>query len=118
LNKDYLIGEAKKEVLKMVDDGYTPPAKKKYPVMGQEAQGMVLADLNNMSCGGYVPKHMGEITKKIVYCMTGGEARQGQLVSEDYLCKLEREAFVDLWRTEETQKMAEHIMKTGKPLML
>ena len=38
-NKDYLIGEAKKEVLKMVDDGYAPPAKKKYPVMGREAPG-------------------------------------------------------------------------------
>ena len=118
MNKDYLIGEAKKEVLKMVDDGYTPPAKQKYPVMGQEAQGMVWAELNNMGCGSYLPKHMGQIARKIIYCMSGGEARQGQLVSEDYLCKLEREAFVDLWRTEETQKMAEHIMKTGKPLFL
>lgn len=117
-NKDNLIGEAKKECLKMLDDGYTPPAKKKYPVMGQEAQGMIWAELNNMKHGGYIPKHMEFIAKKIAYCMTGGEARQGQLVSEDYLCTLEREAFVDLWKTEETQKMAEHILNTGKPLMI
>ncbi len=71
-----------------------------------------------MSEGGYLPKHMEHIAKKVICCMTGGEARQGQLVSEDYLCKLEREAFVELWKTEETQKMAEHIMTTGKPLML
>ena len=58
------------------------------------------------------------IAKKAIYCMSGGEARQGQLVSEEYLMKLEREAFVDLWRTENTQKMANHIMTTGKPLML
>ena len=118
LNKDYLIGEAKKEVLKMVDDGYTPPAMKKYPVMGQEAQGMIYAEMMNMAGGGYIPKHMEKIAKRAIYCMSGGEARQGQLVSEDYLMKLEREAFVDLWKTEETQKMAEHIMNTGKPLML
>jgi 3-hydroxyacyl-CoA dehydrogenase len=118
MNKDSLIGEAKKEVLKMVDDGYTPPVKKKIPVMGQEAQGMVWAEMNNMSSGGFIPNHMQAIAKKIIYCMSGGEARQGQLVSEDYLCKLEREAFVELWRTEETQKMAEHIMKTGRPLLI
>jgi len=50
--------------------------------------------------------------------MSGGEAKQGQLVSEEYLMKLEREAFVELWRTENTQKMANAIMTTGKPLML
>lgn len=118
MNKDYLIGEAKKEVLKMVDDGYRPPAKKLYPVMGQEAQGMVWAEMNNMSVGGYIPKHMQTISKKIIYCMSGGEARQGQMVSEEYLCKIEREAFVELWKTTETQQMADHIMKTGKPLFI
>jgi len=39
-------------------------------------------------------------------------------VSEEYLMTLEREAFVDLWKTENTQKMAEHIMTTGKPLFI
>jgi 3-hydroxyacyl-CoA dehydrogenase len=117
-NKDNLIGEAKKEVLTMVANGYVSPAKKKYPVMGQEAQGMVWANLQDMSIGGYIPKHMEFIAKKAIYCMSGGEARQGQLVSEEYLQKLEREAFVDLWKTENTQKMAAHIMSTGKPLMI
>jgi len=118
MNKDHLIGEAKKEVLTMVEQGYNPPAKKKYPVMGREAQGMIWAELYNMGVGGYLPKHMGNIARKIIYCLSGGEAKQGQMVSEEYLCKLEREAFVELWRTEETQKMADHILKTGKPLFM
>ncbi len=117
-NKDNLIGEAKKEVLRMVEDGYTPPVKKKYPVMGQTAQGMVWAQMNDMKNGGFLPPHMEVISKKAIYCMSGGEATQGQLVSEEYMMTLEREAFVDLWKTEGTQKMAEHIMKTGKPLMI
>jgi 3-hydroxyacyl-CoA dehydrogenase len=118
MNRDHLIGEAKKEVLTMVEQGYNPPAKKKYPVMGREGQGMIWAELHNMSAGGYLPKHMGNIAKKIIYCLSGGDAAQGQLVSEEYLCKLEREAFVELWKTPETQKMAEHILKTGKPLFM
>jgi len=118
MNKDHLIGEAKKEVLSMIELGYNPPAKKKYPVMGREAQGMIWAELHNMGVGGYIPKHMGQIARKIIYCISGGEAKQGQMVTEEYLCQLEREAFVELWQTEETQKMAEHILKTGKPLFM
>jgi 3-hydroxyacyl-CoA dehydrogenase len=117
-NKDYLIGEAKKEVLRMVDDGFVPPVKTKIPVLGREAHGMVWANLADMKNGGYITPHMETIAKKIAVCMSGGDVPTGTLVTEDHLMKLEREAFVDLWRTEETQKMAAHILATGKPLMI
>jgi len=117
-NKDNLIGEAKKEVLKMVDDGYAPPRKIKRAVFGREAQGMIWAEMNNMKSGGYITPHMEFIAKKIAVCMAGGDVPQGTLVSEEHLMTLEREAFVELWKTENTQKMAENIMKTGKPLFL
>jgi 3-hydroxyacyl-CoA dehydrogenase len=118
MNRDNLIGEAKKEVLKMVDDGYAPPLKKKIAVFGREAQGMIWAEMNNMKGGGYITPHMEFIAKKICVCMSGGDVPTGTLVSEEHLMTLEREAFVDLWKTENTQKMAEHILTTGKPLML
>ena len=102
----------------MVEDGYAPPKKEKIPVFGREAHGMLWAEMKNMMAGGFITPHMETIAKKAAYCMSGGDVVQGTLVSEEYLMKLEREAFVDLWRTENTQKMAEHMMKTGKPLML
>jgi 3-hydroxyacyl-CoA dehydrogenase len=117
-NKDYLIGEAKKEVLKMVDEGYMPPAQKKLPVMGREGYGMALANLSNMEKGGYVPGHMGFITKKIATVLSGGDVIGGLEVPEEHLLKTEREAFVELWKTENTQKMAEHMLKNGKPLFI
>jgi len=118
MNRDNLIGEAKKEVLKMVDDGYAPPIKKGIPVFGRDAMGMIEAEMLNMRSGGYIPPHMEFIAKKMAVCMSGGDVLQGTAVSEEYLQRLERDAFVDLWKTENTQKMAENIMKTGKPLML
>ncbi len=118
MNRDTLIGEAKKEVLKMLDDGYAPPLKTKIPVLGREAVGMVWAELFNMKGGGYIPPHMETISKKIAVCLSGGDVPSGTAVSEEHLMTLEREAFVDLWKTENTQKMAENIMKTGKPLMI
>lgn len=117
-NKDLLIGEAKKEVLKMVDDGYMPPKKKKTMVFGREAHGMLWAEMLNMKAGGYITPHMEFVAKKAAYCMSGGDVPQGTMVSEEYLMTLEREAFVELWKTEGTQKMAEHIMTTGKPLFI
>ena len=118
MNRDNLIGEAKKEVLKMVDDGYAPPLKVKIPVFGSDAQGMIAAEMLNMRNGGYITPHMELIAKKIAFCMSGGDVGKGLKVSEEYLQGLERQAFIELWQTENTQKMAEHIMKTGKPLML
>ncbi|MBN1635839.1 MAG: enoyl-CoA hydratase/isomerase family protein, partial [Deltaproteobacteria bacterium] len=118
MNRDNLIGEAKKEVLKMVDDGYAPPLKKKIPVIGREAHGMIEAEMLNMRGGGYITPHMEFIAKKIAFCMSGGDVPCGTEVSEEHLMNLERNTFVDLWKTENTQKMAEHIMKTGRPLMI
>ena len=74
--------------------------------------------MHNMKGGGHITPHMEFIAKKIAVCMSGGDVPTGTPVSEEHMMKIEREAFVDLWKTENTQKMAEHIMKTGKPLFL
>ena len=102
----------------MVDDGYVPPRKSTFPVMGSEGQGMAWANLFNLTEGGYVPNHMAHITKNIAYVLAGGDVIQGTVVSEQHILDLEREAFVELWKTENTVKMAEHILNTGKPLFI
>jgi hypothetical protein len=56
-NRDYLIGEAKKEVLKMVDEGYAPPVKRPVKVFGAAAQGMIDAELFNMQSAKYVSEY-------------------------------------------------------------
>jgi len=117
-NKDALIGEAKREVLQMVEDGYRPPAKVAIPVMGRNGIGMINAGMYSMEVGGLVPPHMGAIMKKITAIVAGGDVPQGTLVTEQYILDLEIQTFVDLWKTEQTPKMAAHILKTGKPLMM
>jgi len=117
-NKDYLIGEAKKEVLRMIEDGYTAPVKTKIKVMGYAAMGMIDANVPDMLVAGHITPHMAHIAKTIGYVISGGEAKPGSYVSEDYMLQLEREAFVELWKTENSQKMAEHMFTKGKPLMI
>jgi 3-hydroxyacyl-CoA dehydrogenase len=111
-----LIGEAKKEVLRMVDDGYTPPVKKPIRVFGEAAWGMVNAELLNMQAAGFVSEYDSYLAGRVAYVIAGGEARTGSYVSEDGLLALERATFVDLLRQEKTLARIDHMLKTGKPL--
>jgi len=71
-----------------------------------------------MLAGGMITPHMAHIARTIAYVLSGGQALPGSDISEDTMLKLEIEAFVDLWKTENTQKMAEHMATKGKPLFL
>ncbi|HKJ98390.1 MAG TPA: 3-hydroxyacyl-CoA dehydrogenase NAD-binding domain-containing protein [Desulfotignum sp.] len=115
-NRDTLVGEAKKEVLRMVDDGYAPPMKQPLKVMGDAGQGMVNAEIFNMRNGNFMSDHDAFLAKRIAYVMSGGDVNVGSEVDEDTILKLEREAFVDFCKEEKTVARIDHMLKTGKPL--
>jgi len=115
-NRDYLIGEAKKEVLRMVEAGFAPPIKKKIPVMGQAAQGMIKAEIYNMLQGQFISEYDAFLAERIAYVISGGDTRDNSEVDEEVILKLEREAFVGLWKQEKTLARVEHFLKTGRPL--
>jgi 3-hydroxyacyl-CoA dehydrogenase len=115
-NRDYLIGEAKKEVLQMVDEGYAPPVKRPIKVLGQAAQGMINTEILNMLSGKFVTEHDGFLAKRIAYVISGGDVRDNSEIEEDVILKLEKEAFVDFLKEEKTVARIEYMLKTGKPL--
>ncbi len=115
-NRNYLIGEAKKEVLKMVDEGYAPPIQRKIKVFGQAALGMIHTEIFNMLSGRFITEYDAFLAKRIAYVISGGDIRDNSEVEEDVILKLEREAFVDFWKEEKTVARVEHMLKTGKPL--
>jgi 3-hydroxyacyl-CoA dehydrogenase len=115
-NRDYLIGEAKKEVLKMVDEGYAPPIKQPIKVLGQAAQGMIEVEIFNMLEGKYISEYDAFLAKRIAYVISGGDVRDNSIIEEDVILNLEREAFVDFWKEEKTLDRVEHMLKTGRPL--
>jgi 3-hydroxyacyl-CoA dehydrogenase len=115
-NREYLIGEAKKEVLRWVDAGYAPPIKKKIPVMGQAAQGMIKAEIYNMLQGRFISEYDAFLAERIAYVISGGDVRDNSEVDEVVILNLEREAFVDFWKQEKTLARVDHFLKTGKPL--
>jgi len=115
-NRDHLIGEAKKEVLTMLDNGYTPPAKRKLKVFGESGQGMINGEIHNMLSAGFVTEHDGFLAKRIAYVLGGGDVRANSDIDEEVIIRLEREAFMDFLKEEKTLARIDHLLKTGKPL--
>ena len=115
-NRDYLIGEAKKEVLRMLADGYTPPLKKKVKVLGDTAQGLVEKRISDMQLGGFISEYDGVLARRVATVISGGDVRYASEVDEDLILKLERDAFIDLMKEKKTHARVEHMLRTGKPL--
>ena len=115
-NRDYLVGEAKKEVLDMVAAGYAPPVRRPIPVMGESGQGMIDAELYNMHSAQFVSEHDAYLASRIAFVLSGGQTRTNASVDEEVLLTLERQAFIDFLKQEKTVARIDHMLKTGKPL--
>ena len=56
------------------------------------------------------------VAKKLAYVMCGGDLSEPQLVTEQYLLDLEREAFLSLCGEKKTLERIQSVLKSGKPL--
>lgn len=116
VNAGRLLAEAKKRALELAD-GYVPKTPRTdVRVMGRGGLALVKVAADQMKFGGYASEHDRLITEKIGYVMCGGDLSYPQLVSEQYLLDLEREAFMSLIATRPTQERIQHMLQTGKPL--
>ncbi len=116
LNTDYLVTDAKKRALNMIDAGYRAPLKTEFPAFGQTAVALLKVGTLQMFQAGAISEHDWLIVCKIVDILAGGNIITGSMITEEYLCDLEREAFLFLLGTQKTQDRIAHILKTGKPL--
>ena len=66
--------------------------------------------------GEYISEYDALVARKLANILAGGSLSAPQLVSEQYILDLEREAFVSLCGERKTQARIAHTLKTGKPL--
>lgn len=117
MNGDRRIHIAKEEVLRMANSGYSPPPRRNaVMVIGKTGQAVIEAFVYQMQQGNFATEYDFYIAKKLAHVMCGGDISAPTLVDEDYLLKLEREAFVDLLKQEKTQARIKSILTTNKPL--
>jgi 3-hydroxyacyl-CoA dehydrogenase len=116
-NVHELLDIAKKEARALSASGYRPPLRvKQVPVAGRSAISTIKASLVNMRDGRFISDHDYLIASRIAEAVCGGDVEAGSLVDEEWLLKLERQAFVDLLGTQKTQERIMGMLQTGKPV--
>ena len=115
-HKDELLHVAVGQVKAMSDAGWRPPLKKPFRVAGRSGAATIKGQLVNMRDGGFISAHDFHIASLIAHVVTGGDVDPGTLVTEEYLMRLEREAFCALVQHPKTQERIMGMLSTGKPV--
>ena len=116
MNRDRQIADAKQTALALLRAGYHPPAPAQIRVLGEEFLTGAKLAIHMMIRGGYASEYDGVVGRKLANILAGGAVTAPQLVPEQYVLDLEREAFVSLCGERKTQERIAHTLKTGKPL--
>ena len=115
-NKDELLYVAINEAKGMAASGYRAPSKRLFPVAGRSGKATIMGQLVNLRDGGFASQHDFYIASLIANVVTGGDIEAGTLVSEEYLMKLERDAFCGLISHPKTQERILGMLNSGKPV--
>jgi 3-hydroxyacyl-CoA dehydrogenase len=114
MNRDQLIADAKARVIDLAPD-YVPPAPMTITALGREGLGNLYYAAFALREAGQITDYEVRLAHEIAYVLTGGDGERRQVTEQDIL-DLERDAFLRLLGTRETQERIEHMLKTGKPL--
>jgi 3-hydroxyacyl-CoA dehydrogenase len=124
MNRERLVGDAKQAALALVRGGYKPLAAgwqegaqtTQIKVLGEQFLAGAKLVIHMMQRGGFISDHDAHVGRKLGNILAGGPLTSPQLVSEQYVLDLEREAFVSLCGEKKTQERIAFTLKTGKPL--
>ena len=124
MNRDRLVADAKDAALALLRGGYKPPAagwqegaqNAQIKVLGEQFLSGAKMMIHLLVRGGYASEHDAHVARKLANILAGGPLSAPQMVSEQYVLDLEREAFVSLCGEKKTQERIAHTLKTGKPL--
>jgi 3-hydroxyacyl-CoA dehydrogenase len=124
MNRDRVVADAKEAALALSRGGYQAPAPSwqdgaqttLIKVLGEQFLAAGKMAIHLMQRGGYASDHDALVGKKLANILAGGALSAPQMVTEQYVLDLEREAFVSLCGEKKTQERIAHTLKTGKPL--
>ena len=116
-NRELLLGEAKREVLKLAGDAYRPPLPSKdiYAV-GRDGLAFLKVVIFSMRGGNNISDYDMVVGNHLANVLCGGDLSLGQWVSEQYILDLERAAFLALTHEPKTLERIWSFLQTGRPV--
>ncbi len=124
MNTARLVADAKETALGLARSGWKPLAANglegaqttQIKVLGEQFLAGAKLAIHMLVRGGYASEYDAVVARKLANILAGGPLTSPQMVSEQYVLDLEREAFVSLCGEKKTQERIAHTLKTGKPL--
>jgi len=124
MNRDRLVADAKQTALALARSGWKPAASSwqegaqntQIKALGEGFLAAAKMAIHLMVRGGYASDYDAHVARKLANILAGGPLSAPQMVSEQYVLDLEREAFVSLCGEKKTQERIAFTLKTGKPL--
>ena len=107
--------DAKQHALGLAS-GYRPAEPGQILAMGEDGLARFDMELHIMQRAGYISEHDRLVGHELATVLCGGALAHAQLVTEEYLLEVEREAFVRLCSTPKTAERVKHMLATNKPL--
>jgi 3-hydroxyacyl-CoA dehydrogenase len=114
MNRDVLIADAKARVLDLAPD-YVAPTMRRMTSLGRAAVANLDYALWSFKEAGQASDHDLRIGHEVAVILAGGDGPPRDVTEQDLL-DLERDAFLRLLGTPETQARIAHTLTTGKPL--
>ncbi|MBA3889083.1 MAG: 3-hydroxyacyl-CoA dehydrogenase/enoyl-CoA hydratase family protein [Gemmatimonadaceae bacterium] len=114
MNRDLQLADAKMRVVDLAPD-YVAPAPRTIKALGRDGLGNLRYALFSFQEAGQASAHDVVIGGKVAHILCGGDGPP-RMVTEQDILDLEREAFLSLLGTPETQARIAHMLSTGKPL--
>jgi 3-hydroxyacyl-CoA dehydrogenase len=114
MNRDTLIADAKARVLDLAPD-YVAPLPRRMTSLGKAGIGNLDYALWSFQEAGQASDHDVRIGHEIAVVLSGGDGPPRKVTEQDLL-DLERDAFLRLLGTKETQERITHMLTTGTPL--
>ena len=117
LNRSQVISEAKKEAILLAEAGYVQKNRRSDVwVEGKQGLALFKAGIQGMLMGRYISEHDALIANKLAFAICEGDLDAPQMVTEQYLLDLEREAFLSLTGEQKTMDRIGSLLSGGKPL--
>ncbi len=115
MNRDRVLAQAKQRALEMAKT-YTPPEPYELHLPGPTGRTALDLGVRDFINKGVASPHDGVIAHELAFVLSGGNTDALDTTSEDRVLQLERDAIINLARTDKTKARVEQMLKTGRPL--
>jgi 3-hydroxyacyl-CoA dehydrogenase len=115
MDRAKVLGEAKKLALELAE-GYQPPERPTYHLPGTGGRLALEYGVDQFFVKGDISEHDKKIGYHLANVLSGGDVHATDVVTEQDILDLEREAFLSLCGEAKTLERIQHMLMTGKPL--